>query len=108
MAASWSDVRDSKFSLLCIHTFQDFRMHKFVIPGDFQEIIRPVRASLIDAQIWEHPGQSGRVGNYRYIKFLWTKIYFLAKYLTQLRLLIQQPEKEKDLNENFKVITNWN
>ena len=57
-------------------------MHKFVIPGDFQEIIRPVRASLIDAQIWEHPGQSGRVGNYRYIKFLWTKIYLLAKYLT--------------------------
>ena len=45
-------------------------MHKIVTPGDFQEIIRPVRALLIDAQIWEHPGQSGGVGNYRYIKFL--------------------------------------
>ena len=39
-------------------------MHKFTIPGDFREIIRSVRASLVDAQIREPPGQSGRVGNY--------------------------------------------
>ena len=39
-------------------------MHKFGIPGGFREIIRPMRASLVGAQIREPPGRFGRVGNY--------------------------------------------
>ena len=41
-----------------------FCMHVFVIPGDSREIGRSVRASLLDAEIREPPGRSGRVGNY--------------------------------------------
>ena len=39
-------------------------MDKFVIPRDLREIIRSVRVSLVDAQIKEPIGRSGRVDNY--------------------------------------------
>ena len=39
-------------------------MHKFAIPEDFCKIIRTAITSLVDAQIRELLGRSGRAGNY--------------------------------------------
>ena len=64
MAESQSDVCDSKFSFLYIYIFQNFSMHKFVIPEDFPGIERSVSASLVDSKIRQPPGGSERVGDY--------------------------------------------